>query len=494
MTLQEDYPPRLLPEKYQTLKEQTIDWSIANSLVIRPTAEVALPQNISVIHAPVALFPSPIPREAFEEAVNLQPIFNELYHKMSLDDAFIKSTIQKVSEVDDFVKKLYDIYLKTKDKVQVSSNKLDSFFQQHAFISAHKSDYLLHMDEGEVKSKILQVEFNTIAASFSSLSALTGKLHKYLVESTGYFDANARINTESLPENASLTSLPKGIAKAHELYGSSKAVVMMVVQPGERNAFDQRWIEYNLLQNHKVHLIRKTLAEVSEEASVDPVTSSLTIAGKEISVVYYRAGYSPDDYPTEKQWEARLLIEKSKAIKCPTVAYQLVGAKKAQQEIAKPGMIQRYINDPIQVKKLYASFAELYPLDTTPEGEAAAKLALENPERYVMKPQREGGGNNIYTKDIPPALARLSVSERSSYILMELIKPPPMKNTVLREGELISGPMASELGIYGIFIATQDGEVLVNEPAGHLLRTKSADMNEGGVATGFAVLDSPLLV
>src|SRR6185312_12811264 len=87
--------PRLLPEKYQTLKEQTIDWSIANSLVIRPTAEVALPQNISVIHAPVALFPSPIPREAFEEAVNLQPIFNELYHKMSLDDAFIKSTIQK---------------------------------------------------------------------------------------------------------------------------------------------------------------------------------------------------------------------------------------------------------------------------------------------------------------------------------------------------------------------------------------------------------------
>jgi glutathione synthase len=26
------------------------------------------------------------------------------------------------------------------------------------------------------------------------------------------------------------------------------AKVMMVVQPGERNAFDQRWIEYNLLK------------------------------------------------------------------------------------------------------------------------------------------------------------------------------------------------------------------------------------------------------
>ncbi|CAG8630882.1 6228_t:CDS:10, partial [Paraglomus occultum] len=468
MSLLEDYPPSLLPENYQTLKERAIDWALANGLIIRPTAEVALPQNVSAIHAPVALFPSLIPREAFEQAVNLQPIFNKLYHNMSLDDAFINSIIREVSKVDDFIKRLYDIYLKTKDNVQP------------IVFCIHRSDYLLHMDEGDVKPKILQVEFNTIAASFSSLSAQTGKLHKYLMEFTGYFDADARLNAESLPENASWTSLPKGIAKAHELYGSSKAVVMMVVQPGERNAFDQRWIEYNLLQNHKVHLIRKTLAEVSEQASVDPTTGSLTIAGNEISVVYYRAGYSPDDYPTEQQWQARLLIEKSKAIKCPTVAYQLVGTKKAQQEIAKPGMIQRYISDPIQVKKLYASFAELYPLDATPEGEAATKLALEKPERFVMKPQREGGGNNIYTKDIPSTLARLSVSERSSYILMELIKPPPMKNTILREGELISGYMASELGIYGIFIATQDGKVLVNEPAGHLLRTKSADTNEGG--------------
>jgi glutathione synthase len=26
------------------------------------------------------------------------------------------------------------------------------------------------------------------------------------------------------------------------------ARVIMIIQPGERNAFDQRWIEYNLLQ------------------------------------------------------------------------------------------------------------------------------------------------------------------------------------------------------------------------------------------------------
>lgn len=26
-------------------------------------------------------------------------------------------------------------------------------------------------------------------------------------------------------------------------------------------------------------------------------------------------------------------------------------------------------------------------------------MAIENPEKYVLKPQREGGGNNVYGKE-----------------------------------------------------------------------------------------------
>lgn len=36
--------------------------------------------------------------------------------------------------------------------------------------------------------------------------------------------------------------------------------------------------------------------------------------------------------------------------------------------------------------------------------------------------------------------------------------------------------------------------VVLNEAVGHLLRTKLSSSNEGGVAAGFAVLSSPLLV
>lgn len=35
---------------------------------------------------------------------------------------------------------------------------------------------------------------------------------------------------------------------------------------------------------------------------------------------------------------------------------------------------------------------------------------------------------------------------------------------------------------------------ILNKAAGHLLRTKTASSDEGGVATGYAVLDSPYLV
>jgi glutathione synthase len=58
------------------------------------------------------------------------------------------------------------------------------------------------------------------------------------------------------------------------------------------------------------------------------------------SVVYFRAGYSPDDYPTEAEWDARLLIEQSSAIKAPSIGYHLAGTKRVQQRLAEPNIIE----------------------------------------------------------------------------------------------------------------------------------------------------------
>ena len=49
--------------------------------------------------------------------------------------------------------------------------------------------------------------------------------------------------------------------------------------------------------------------------------------------------------------------------------------------------------------------------------------------------------------------------------------------------------MISEISVIGYFISTKD-EILHNEIGGYLVRTKKYLDNEGGVAAGYAVVDS----
>lgn len=79
--------------------------------------------------------------------------------------------------------------------------------------------------------------------------------------------------------------------------------------------------------------LRRSLAELGPEGVLDPATGALRLGagGPPVALVYFRAGYTPVDYPSEAEWEARELVERSDAYKCPSVAYQLAGAKKIQQ-------------------------------------------------------------------------------------------------------------------------------------------------------------------
>ena len=137
----------------------------------------------------------------------------------------------------------------------------------------------------------------------------------------------------------------------------------------------------------------------------------------------------------------------------------------------------------------------MHPLDTSNEGLQARNLALSNPESYVLKPQREGGGNNIYRTSIPPFLNSLpNESHYNAYILMELIQPPPLTNSIIREGRVVTGGVVGELGVYGTILWDDKVKVWENEEAGWLLRTKGKGVDEGGVAAGFGCVDSVCLV
>lgn len=62
----------------------------------------------------------------------------------------------------------------------------------------------------------------------------------------------------------------------------------------------------------------------------------------------------------------------------------------------------------MQIKAIGQIFTGLYSLDDSEVGNASYEMALKEPEKFVLKPQREGGGNNVYGVDIPDAL-RVSV-------------------------------------------------------------------------------------
>lgn len=97
-------------------------------------------------------------------------------------------------------------------------------------------------------------------------------------------------------------------------------------------------------------------------------------------------------------------METSLAIKCPSIHYHLAGTKKVQQALAQPAVLERFINDPEEIKAVGKIFTGLYSLDDNEAGNASYEMALRTPERFVLKPQREGGGNNVYGVDIPDAL------------------------------------------------------------------------------------------
>jgi len=50
---------------------------------------------------------------------------------------------------------------------------------------------------------------------------------------------------------------------------SSRSVVMMVVQEGEKNASDQRHIEYLLWERHRVALVRRSLQDIAQRGKFD---------------------------------------------------------------------------------------------------------------------------------------------------------------------------------------------------------------------------------
>lgn len=80
-----------------------------------------------------------------------------------------------------------------------------------------------------------------------------------------------------------------------------------------------------------------------------------------------------------------------------------------------PAARGRRVFEASEVEELRSSFMGLWPLgDGSPLSEEGERLVRESDggAGYVLKPQREGGGNNVYNKDIGPFLAKLAEDDK----------------------------------------------------------------------------------
>jgi hypothetical protein len=349
------------------LLSEALAWASAHGLAYGIKAD-----NAHSVHAPLTLLPTRIPREQFVQAKQVAPLLNLLVDRIARDEEWLLETLNGVLAGDEFTRRLVEIFRKVREQPK----------EQSVYLGIHRSDYMLDMprDEGG-KHRLLQVELNTIASSFGCLSDKVSQLHRFLL--TRFGESHGLLNwfvtkypelgsvsdllksisknepeasdglAAHLPINGALQGTPNALAVAANVYvkqqggsdesGESLAgppLVVFVVQEGETNSFDQRWLEYQLWDAHGVACVRKTLGQLHSQGELrtlatEPSTNSgkssrqaLFVDGKEVAVVYFRAGYTPNDYHGEDEWAARELVERSAAIKCPSIAYHLVGAKK----------------------------------------------------------------------------------------------------------------------------------------------------------------------
>lgn len=501
------WPPDLSEEQRKALLVEATNYAITKGLLFAGADQE--PPLASAHHAPFALFPSPFPRRLFELAKDLQSAYNVLYARVATDFDFLEQVLgdDGVSRADPFVRRLWKMYKDCRTEG----------IAQPIHMGIVRSDYLLHKSEGAPLS-MRQVEFNAIGCAFGPHSQIVGTIHKFLFDLTGYFGLSPLLDPSNFPSNYTIPAMAAGIADGHSTYGVPTAWVLFIVSEKENNIFDQRWLEYALVQDHGIRVVRKTYDELITDASLSPerkllVRTALSTDPVEISVVYFRAGWSPDSFPKEEHFLARHTLERSRAIKCPTLPLQLSGSKKIQQVLAAPGTLERILSSPrygaplpeATIAAVRETFAGMWGLDALVDerGLDAVKIAGTAKE-IVLKPQREGGGNNVYAADIPPFLEKLPPEERQAWIAMEtIVGPRGLRNWLVRAGvggtnRVVQEEIVSELGIFGTMLfKEQDGkpvEVLADKEAGYLLRTKEIVNNEGGVGVGFSVLDSIVLV
>ncbi|ADU66038.1 Glutathione synthase [Desulfurispirillum indicum S5] len=414
-------------------------------------------------HAPLSVSPYTISQHLQHTMTTLTPVCNQLLHNLSRDHECLLDMHTPLADGDEFMAILLDI-------ARSASST------QPASLHMFRNDFMVEEHEGVLWPKL--VECNTISASFHGLMQRATQVHSHLAK-LGHLPA-------ILPQEP-LAELCSGFQAALAIMGLPDPCILFVVQPHERNIFDQRLIQFAIESHLSVPVVRLSLTEIAREGVLR--NGHLFVQGKPVAVAYFRSGYTPEDYPSQMAIDGRKLLEAADCIRTPDIFTHLAGTKLAQRALGKPEFLRNYL-DATSIAPLLQVTKAMYHLDEIhPSGVPITDHVRRFPQNYVLKPQREGGGNNTYADDIPPALDALSDKRRQAHVLMEKIHAHTHTARLIVDGNAEDQLCISETGRYGMMV--HDGTAtLINRDIGYLVRTKAASNNEGGVCSGYACLNT----
>jgi glutathione synthase len=275
------------------------------------------------------------------------------------------------------------------------------------------------------------------------------------------------------------------------------SIIVFVIQKNETNVFDQCSISDDLYNKYKIATKRLTLNEIKKNCVQDEL-GNLTIDGKLISMFYFRSAYSESDFQDEESWQGRELIELSTAIKVPDINTFLTTFKVFQYELSKPHVMKHYCDNELIINDILRFFGGIYyirDMNDEAKKELFSKIKSD-PTKYILKPMREGGGNNIYGDKLtqlipeegnePGDLLKISV-------IVDKIDSAVHESIVLRNEKISVQNSISEFSIYGIVLSNENIFIL-NKSTSFLVRTKNKDEIEGGIMEGAGAVDLPCLV
>lgn len=464
----------------------------------------------------ISLFPTPFPKELFNEAVDLQPIFSKLYASVAEDEEWLAGALSHLIRENRFVRIFWEIHKLVKKIGYAQDFNLGIF----------RSDYMLHTELNFASYprciQLKQVKFNTIACAGGVHADKVHDIHHYLRRSGGYVPQN-RVDSKTimevfdvsralLPKNDNMAVLVTGLRQAHMMYGPPTVVkrtcILMIVQPNNINIADERPIEYGLFKaDPPVNTFRVVFEEVKSHVHLTPNRTLLyrhtTGEDLEVTVVYFRAGLEAQEY-NDIGIEVRILLERSRAIKCPSILSYLTAFKKVQQQLAMPGILERYLTDE-EAQRARRTFMPMYSLEGTEEEVQARNSSVNtaNVGNYILKSSLQGSKHSVYGTAIPEFLRCLPDRGRSSYILMEKIQPPKLKNILLSGEGVYDGPVVSELRVLGVCLWRRTTPPKLPLVCIHpqllpswTFTTKAGNLKENGidVANGSAHFDTPAIV